>query len=187
MSHADLDADTIAAHDFLKWNRSESAPPVSITKELFVARKAIEFYKAAIASQAPAAQQEPLDLQRTKNPYTIGTPEAYWRRGYNGERMIGHPGCAAEQFYKEGALARKNDDLAAPSPQGDAEDAARLALQRVASSLRGAGAQLPAPDVKGTIESSMNTGMCIALSIVESEIAAVDAARKASLLKGGSQ
>jgi hypothetical protein len=68
--------------------------------------------------------------------------------------------------------------LVARSPQGDAEDAVQLALQRVVSSLRGAGAQLPTLDVKGTIESSMNTGMCIALSIVESEIAAIDSARK---------
>lgn len=82
-------------------------------------------WQAALASQAPAVPQELVVIQRTKNPYTIGTPETYWRRGYNGVRMIGYPSYASKQFYKEGEFARESDDLAALSLQGDAEDAAR--------------------------------------------------------------
>ena len=43
-------------------------------------------------------------------------------------------------------------------------------LQHIAKRLRNAGADLPAPEIKGTIESSMKTGLSIALSIVEQEI-----------------
>ncbi len=43
------------------------------------------------------------------------------------------------------------------------------ALTRIAGALRRAGANLPAPEIKGTIESAMLTGMSIALAIVEAE------------------
>lgn len=44
------------------------------------------------------------------------------------------------------------------------------ALRRVAEKLRKAGATVPAPEVKGTIESSILTGMSIALLLIEGEI-----------------
>ena len=44
------------------------------------------------------------------------------------------------------------------------------ALNRIAEKLRLAGASLPAPEVTGTIEGSIVTGLCIALALVESEI-----------------
>ena len=47
------------------------------------------------------------------------------------------------------------------------------ALKRVAEKLRRAGANLPAPEVTGTIEGSVVTGLCIALALVESEIEAL--------------
>jgi hypothetical protein len=43
-------------------------------------------------------------------------------------------------------------------------------LQRIADSLRLAGASLPAPPIQGTIESSIITGLSIALALVENEI-----------------
>jgi hypothetical protein len=47
------------------------------------------------------------------------------------------------------------------------------ALKRIAEKLRRAGANLPAPEVTGTIEGSVVTGLCIALVLVESEIEAL--------------
>jgi hypothetical protein len=47
------------------------------------------------------------------------------------------------------------------------------ALKRIAEKLRRAGANLPAPEVTGTIEGSMVTGLCIALVLVEIEIEAL--------------
>jgi hypothetical protein len=47
------------------------------------------------------------------------------------------------------------------------------ALKRVAEKLRRAGANLPAPEVTGTIEGSIVTGLCIALLLVEIEIEAL--------------
>ena len=38
---------------------------------------------------------------------------------------------------------------------------------RIAASLRRSGATLPAPEVKGTPESGIITGLCIALTLVE--------------------
>jgi hypothetical protein len=47
------------------------------------------------------------------------------------------------------------------------------ALDRIAKKLRRAGANLPAPEVTGTIEGSVVTGLCIALALVESETEAL--------------
>jgi hypothetical protein len=47
------------------------------------------------------------------------------------------------------------------------------AIKRIAEKLRRAGASIPAPQVTGTIEGSVVTGLCIALALVESEIEAV--------------
>jgi hypothetical protein len=47
------------------------------------------------------------------------------------------------------------------------------AMKRVAEKLRRAGASLPAPEVTGTIEGSVVTGLCIALALVESELDAL--------------
>jgi hypothetical protein len=47
------------------------------------------------------------------------------------------------------------------------------ALKRVAEKLRRAGASIPAPEVTGTIEGSVVTGLCIALALVETEIEAL--------------
>jgi hypothetical protein len=47
------------------------------------------------------------------------------------------------------------------------------ALDRIAGKLRRAGANLPAPEVTGTIEGSVVTGLCIALALVESETEAL--------------
>ena len=47
------------------------------------------------------------------------------------------------------------------------------ALKRIAEKLRRAGASLPAPEVTGTIEGSVVTGLCIALALVETEIEAL--------------
>jgi hypothetical protein len=47
------------------------------------------------------------------------------------------------------------------------------ALKRIAEKLRRAGANLPAPELSGTIEGSVVTGLCIALALVESEIEAL--------------
>jgi hypothetical protein len=44
------------------------------------------------------------------------------------------------------------------------------ALKRVAEKLRRTGASIPAPEVTGTIEGSVVTGLCIALALVEAEI-----------------
>lgn len=67
---------------------------------------------------------------------------------------------------------------ASAHPLMDGKSGEASALQRIADVLRGTGASLPAPPVKGTIESSMNTGLCIALSLVESEISATKGAEK---------
>lgn len=64
---------------------------------------------------------------------------------------------------------------AAPA-QPVATQAHETALHRVAEQLRGGGATLPAPAPNGTIESAMNTGMCIALAIVQQEIENLPAA-----------
>jgi len=47
------------------------------------------------------------------------------------------------------------------------------ALMRIADGLRRAGANLPAPEITGTIEGSVVTGLCIALALVETEIEAL--------------
>ena len=47
------------------------------------------------------------------------------------------------------------------------------AMKRVAEKLRRAGASIPAPEVTGTIEGSVVTGLCIALALVESETEAL--------------
>ena len=47
------------------------------------------------------------------------------------------------------------------------------ALKRVAEKLRRTGASIPAPEVTGTIEGSVVTGLCIALALVETEIEAL--------------
>jgi hypothetical protein len=47
------------------------------------------------------------------------------------------------------------------------------ALKRVAEKLRRTGASIPAPEVTGTIEGSVVTGLCIALALVEGEIEAL--------------
>ena len=47
------------------------------------------------------------------------------------------------------------------------------AMKRVAEKLRRAGASIPAPEVTGTIEGSVVTGLCIALALVEGEIEAL--------------
>ena len=56
---------------------------------------------------------------------------------------------------------------AQPSPGGQGD-----ALRVIAERLRGAGANLPAPPITGTIEGSMVTGLSIALALVEDAIAA---------------
>ena len=47
------------------------------------------------------------------------------------------------------------------------------ALKRIAEKLRRAGASLPAPELTGTIEGSVVTGLCVALALVEAEIEAL--------------
>jgi hypothetical protein len=47
------------------------------------------------------------------------------------------------------------------------------ALKRLAEKLRRAGASIPAPQVTGTIEGSVVSGLCVALAIVEGEIEAL--------------
>ena len=47
------------------------------------------------------------------------------------------------------------------------------ALKRVAEKLRRTGASIPAPEVTGTIEGPVVTGLCIALALVEGEIDAL--------------
>ena len=47
------------------------------------------------------------------------------------------------------------------------------AMKRIAEKLRRAGASIPAPEVTGTIEGSVVTGLCIALALVESELDAL--------------
>jgi hypothetical protein len=47
------------------------------------------------------------------------------------------------------------------------------ALKRVAEKLRRTGASIPAPELTGTIEGSVVTGLCIALALVEAEIEAL--------------
>ena len=59
------------------------------------------------------------------------------------------------------------------------------ALKRVAEKLRRAGASLPAPELTGTIEGSVVTGLCIALALVEAEIEAL--AQETALLKDNSR
>ncbi|MDH0188152.1 hypothetical protein N7676_08660 [Stenotrophomonas sp. GD03993] len=56
---------------------------------------------------------------------------------------------------------------AQPSPGGQGD-----ALRVIAERLRGAGANLPAPPITGTIEGSMVTGLSIALALVEEALAA---------------
>jgi len=48
------------------------------------------------------------------------------------------------------------------------------ALKRIAEKLRRSGASVPAPQVTGTIEGCIVTGLCIALALVESEIEALE-------------
>lgn len=50
------------------------------------------------------------------------------------------------------------------------ETAPKDALSRIAKRLRMAGATLPAPEPKGTVDSAITAGLCIALSLVETEI-----------------
>ena len=47
------------------------------------------------------------------------------------------------------------------------------AIKRIAEKLRRAGASIPAPELTGTIEGSVVTGLCIALALVESELDAL--------------
>jgi hypothetical protein len=49
----------------------------------------------------------------------------------------------------------------------------RDVLKRIAGKLRRAGASIPAPQVTGTIEGSVVSGLCVALAIVEGEIEAL--------------
>lgn len=49
----------------------------------------------------------------------------------------------------------------------EVERAVLAERERIASSLRRSGATLPAPEVKGTPESGIITGLCIALTLVE--------------------
>jgi hypothetical protein len=49
----------------------------------------------------------------------------------------------------------------------------REALKQIAEKLRRAGASIPAPQVTGTIEGSVVSGLCVALAIVEGEIEAL--------------
>jgi hypothetical protein len=56
-------------------------------------------------------------------------------------------------------------------------DKTREALREVERQLRLAGATLPAPQGDGTIESAMNTGLCIALAIVTEQIEALATGR----------
>jgi hypothetical protein len=49
----------------------------------------------------------------------------------------------------------------------------RASLARITESLKKSGASLPAPELKGTIESSIITGLSIALALVESESVSV--------------
>ncbi len=62
---------------------------------------------------------------------------------------------------------------AQPSPGGQ-EDALRVIAER----LRGAGANLPAPPITGTISGSMVTGLSIALALVEEALAARQPAKQ---------
>jgi len=103
----------------MNFDLQDGKPPVSFSinnegAERFMAFMAECVEARNIAQRAASSGAKPAAGQdRTPNPYTIGTPEAYWRRGYNGERMIGHPNCAAEKFYNEGKKARKIDDAKA--------------------------------------------------------------------------
>ena len=54
-----------------------------------------------------------------------------------------------------------------------AQEPVREALKRIAEKLRRAGASIPAPQVTGTIEGSVVSGLCVALAIVEGEIEAL--------------
>jgi hypothetical protein len=56
--------------------------------------------------------------------------------------------------------------------QGE-EHMTQEALKRVAEKLRRTGASIPAPEVTGTIEGPVVTGLCIALALVEGEIDAL--------------
>jgi hypothetical protein len=58
-------------------------------------------------------------------------------------------------------------------PQRTEQEFEREALKQIAEKLRRAGATLPAPELTGTIEGSVVTGLCIALVLVESEIEAL--------------
>jgi hypothetical protein len=53
------------------------------------------------------------------------------------------------------------------------EHMSKEAMKRISDNLKKAGATLPAPEITGTIEGSMITGLCIALAIVEQEIEAL--------------
>lgn len=61
---------------------------------------------------------------------------------------------------------------AQPSPGGQGD-----ALRVIAERLRGAGANLPAPPITGTITGSMVTGLSIALALVEDAITSKDGER----------
>ena len=57
----------------------------------------------------------------------------------------------------------------------DAIKLAIEALEEVSAKLRLTGATLPAPEPKGTVESAMTNGICVALAVVEDSLAALRA------------
>ncbi len=67
------------------------------------------------------------------------------------------------------ALLRKAAAALSAQPSPGGQDALRVIAER----LRGAGANLPAPPITGTIEGSMVTGLSIALALVEEALAAL--------------
>ena len=85
-------------------------------------------------------------------------------------------GTTRTQFVEEDPDGLRWNDAGEPSPYRTTplltmEQAAQMVdaeRARIAASLRRSGATLPAPEVKGTPESGIITGLCIALTLVES-------------------
>lgn len=110
------------------------------------------------------------------NPVSVGELPPLPEMGYStlqrgmGDMYEVRVAYTAQQMqdYARAALEAALPNMTAqPSPAGQGD-----ALSVIATKLRAAGANLPAPAVTGTIEGSVVTGLSIALALVEEAIAA---------------
>lgn len=85
---------------------------------LFDSGSAVEGGEVVAATDLAAASALTADEIYELNPYKgSGLPAENWRRGFLGERFIGHRGSPAEAFYREGKKAAAARKSAALPPQ----------------------------------------------------------------------